>query len=301
MFVLAVVLVLAVLVVVALAVVGYKINNMTAKPPVSSYERARERIAKMDFFDTDFDLYNLEDVEIVSDYGYNLTGKWHNADSKKCVIIVHGFNINLVASMRYFELFRNRGVNVLMYNHRFHGTSGGDSCSMGYYEKHDLKKCIDFVFDRLGEGCVVGLHGESMGGATSIMTAAIDKRISFIVSDCAFADFYSEAGYQLERSHKMPKIPFLTIADIINRIRFKHSYKDVSPIKDLKNVDCPILFIHGDNDTMTKYTDSVSMHQAYQGKKQIFISEGARHGETIHMFKQQYFDTVYSFLDEVGF
>ena len=58
------------------------------------------------------------------------------------------------------DMFLKRGFAVFIYDHRNHGLSGGSDTSYGYYEKFDLKKCTDWVFDKLGKDIMEGLHGE---------------------------------------------------------------------------------------------------------------------------------------------
>ncbi len=292
--------ILTVLVLIAAALfVGYTINNYTAKPKVLTYDEVYQKLSSDEDRIPAFDEFEFEDFELSSDFGYNLFAKWAPVKgSKKSVILVHGFTGNIPVSMRYFNLFHTRGYNVLMYDHRFHGKSGGGSCSMGYYEKHDLVKFIDWVENRVGKQSVIGLHGESMGASTSLMTAQFDKRISFIIADCGFCDFYHEAKYRLKADYKLPEFPFLYLSDFINKIRFKHSYKEISPIENINAIECPVFFIHGDRDRVTKVDDSIKMHEKFDGKKELLITQDTGHAGSIHRHKQLYFEAVDKFLKD---
>jgi alpha/beta superfamily hydrolase len=61
------------------------------------------------------------------------------------------FNITL------YIAFLKRGLAVFIYDHRNHGISGGWDRSYGYYEKFDLEKCTDWVFNKLGKDIIVGI------------------------------------------------------------------------------------------------------------------------------------------------
>ncbi len=292
--------VVVVLIFIVLMAVGYVINNVTERPKVMSYEEVYNKFEELGYNIPDFVEYDFEDVKITSEYGYHLAGKWLlHQNSKKSVIIVHGFTGNMATSIRYVDLFFSKGYNILMYDHRCHGYSGGENCTMGYLEKHDLKTCITWVEERVGEGTFIGLHGESMGAATSIMTAAMDKRVSFVISDCSYANFYDEAKFRLKETYKLSEIPFLYVVDFWNKIRFKHSYKDISPIDDLSKVTVPILFLHGDKDRVTQMEDSVKLHEAYNGKKELYIAKNTGHVGTIHNHKQEYYELVYKLINEI--
>ena len=47
----------------------------------------------------------------------------------------------------------------------------------------------------------------------------------------------------------LTRIPFLPLARVSSKIFTGMSFNQVSPIKDIKNVFVPVLFIHGANDT----------------------------------------------------
>ncbi len=280
--------------------VGIHISNLTSKPKIYSYEELETELKKNNFKLASYDDYNYEDVNITSKYGYNIYGRFiQNANSNKTVIIVHGFTANLIASARYIDLFYSKGYNVLTYDHRFHGQSGKAFCSMGFYEQHDLITCVDWVFDKVGANSTVGLHGESMGASTSIMAAGLDDRIAFVVADCGYSNFYSEAAYQLEFSKKIPEKPFMYFAELVNKIKYKFSYSQISPLNALKTAKAPILFIHGDKDIVTLFENSVEMHRVYNGEKHLLINENVAHAQSILKCNEIYYETVHNFLTNI--
>ncbi len=292
----------AIVIVVALLVyAGHLLNLKTLRPKTHSQESTLDEMTQKNFYyGRAIGEYEFEDVSVISDYGYRLSGKWLPFEgSKKTVLIVHGYSANLMCSARYIDLFYTQGFNVLMYDHRFHGKSEGENSTLGYYEKYDLKKWIDVAFQKTGEGGIVGLHGESMGASTSILTAALDHRIAFVVADCGFDDLYGEVKYQIKQSYNLPEYPAMLFADFFNRIRVKHGYRDVSPIKVLDDVKAPILFIHGENDLFTPPENSKRMYEKYGGKKRLYIAKNAGHACAIHEDKEQYYREVIEFLSEI--
>ncbi len=288
--------VIFVLIIVVLLYTSYKICDLTYSPNTLSYDDTIKEFKKINIEIPKLEDYAFEDISIKSDYGYDLKARWLRAkNSKKVVILVHGFSINMIASLRYIDIFTNKGYNVLMYDHRFHGQSGGEFCSMGYYEKFDLVKCIDWAEKEVGKEAVIGLHGESMGGATCLLAAAIDNRVSFVIADCAYKDFYTEAKFQLKKMSRAYLAPFV---NLMSKIKLSHSYKDISPIATINDIKAKVLFIHGDIDEVTQTSDSTDMYNAFKGQKEIFIAKNTKHGMTIHNHKKEYYDTVYRFLNE---
>ncbi len=292
-----VVLIIAVAIAMATA---YRFNNLTLHPKTFTYDRIFDEMqGKGNYYGYSSEQPVHEEVVVKSDFGYDLYGKWYPFEnSKKSVIIAHGYTVNIMTSLRFLDLFYSKGYNVLLYDHRYHGRSGGESCSLGYFEQHDLRRCIDFVLKKVGEGATVGLHGESMGAVTSLLTASLDDRVSFVVADCGFADLKEELSYQISYGYKLPGPPLVFLADKLNIIRAKHSYSEVSPIKVINQVKAPILFIHGEKDSVTPAECSIKMHSTFKGKKELYITKDTEHAESMHVDKDKYYSVVYDFLDK---
>ncbi len=283
-----------------LAVLGFFINNLSLKPRVLTYDEISLEVEKTYGKAAFFKHYPFENVNVKSAYGYNLSAKWLPCSgSKKAVIFSHGFSVNMAASLRFLDVFYDKGYNVFLYDQRYHASSGGKNCTLGFYEKDDLQTCVSWVCEKLGDGAVVGVHGESMGASCSILAAAEDKRIAFIVADCPYSDLYDEARYQLIFRYGKIATFFLFLANIMNYLRVGHGYKAISPIKVINNCNAPILFIHGKADTFTPHESSIKMHKTYTGPKQIYIADGAEHGQSVHVNRQKYREVVHKFIDEV--
>ena len=280
---------------------GYYFTKVSLYPTTHDSEETYNKELSDGYID---DLYykNLEkqEVYIDSDYGYKLHGIWFpNKDSKKTMIICHGYTMNLNGAIRYMNMFYKTGFNVLIYDHRYHGKSGGESCSMGYYEKLDLKTCVTWVINKIGKDSIIGTHGESMGAATVLMHAAIDERISFTIADCPFESVYEQFKYRLKIQYKLPPFPFLTFANLVTKIKVKIFYKDIAPIKTIENIKIPILFIHGDSDTFIPYSHTQHMYDLKEGPKQLYLAKGADHAESYCVNKDEYKKAVYKFLDSI--
>jgi fermentation-respiration switch protein FrsA (DUF1100 family) len=286
---------------VALLIIGFYFTKVSFFPKTYNHEETYKQEIAYGFFE---DLYykNLikHEFYIDSEFNYKLYGIWFpNNDSAKTIIIVHGYTVNLNASIRYLQLFFDKGYNVLLYDQRYHGNSEGKNCTMGYYEKFDLKTWVTWVLNKTGKDSTVGVHGESMGASTAIMHAAIDDRTSFVISDCAFANLYKQFGYRLKTEYKLPAFPVLLFANLATKIMTNVFYQDVSPIDDITKINIPILFIHGDSDTFTLCSNTINMYNKKKGIKELYISKDSDHAQSLYVNKSEYKRVVYSFLDSL--
>jgi fermentation-respiration switch protein FrsA (DUF1100 family) len=292
--------VIIIIMILILGLGGFYFSSIVIKPKTFDYDDTYNFEIEHGRFEKDvFEKLDKDEVYIKSPYGYDLHGLFFPAaGSKKAVIICHGITYTLYGSVKYMDVFIQRGYNVLIYDHRNHGRSGGNYTTFGYYEKYDLKACMDWIKEKLGDDCIAGVHGESMGAGISLQYAAIDSRADFIIADCAYSDLNSLLKIRLKEDYHLPPFPILNIASFISRLRCGINYQDVSPIKEISEITTPILFIHGSEDRYIPNTMSRDMYNSKKISKKIYIAPDAGHAQSINKNKEAYEKIVNDFLDE---
>lgn len=143
--------------------------------------------------------------------------------------------------------------------------------------------------DRLGEIDVIGLHGQSMGAATSLMYGENFHDIDFIIADCPYSDGKGILEYQFKEIGKLPPKPVYFVVDRILKSKCGFFMEEVSPKKDIEDCDIPILFIHGKNDRTIPYRMSEEMfkNRGYE-KDKLLLIEGADHVLSYATDKKRY-------------
>lgn len=207
--------------------------------------------------------------------GIELQG-WHGKAAgapRGTVIYLHGLADNRVGGAGVLERFQKRGFDVIAYDSRAHGASGGDACTYGYFEKQDLRK----VLDEVRSGPVV-LIGSSLGGAVALQLAADEPRISAVVAAETFSDFRTVA---IERA------PFFfnssSIEHSIVKAEQKGSFRidAVSPADAARDITIPVLVIHGADDVDTPPDHSRRIFESLAGPKRLILVPGAGHNESL--------------------
>lgn len=269
-------------------------------PSTKSYERARELLLEDNVLDESYiDGLESEDLNFTSPYGYNLYGRFYPADSRRFVIIVHGITMNIIGSFKYLPMFHRLGYNVVVYDQRNHGKSGGENTTFGHFEKWDLKVITDYLFKRFGDDISVGLHGESMGACVAILNMAADHRIAFTISDCGFSDLPDLLLIRFREETNIRSKKLLSATNLFIRSKAGFSIDDVSPIRELPAITNPILFIHGEDDTYIPMKMSKSMFSFKLNKKFLYTVKGAGHAKSYAANSREYEKVVCGFLGEV--
>ena len=218
-------------------------------------------------------------------------------NSKKYVIISHGYNSNRNGAVKYAETYLSLGFKCIVYDLRGHGENEKTACTIGNYESQDLIKIIDDTYSRFGGDIYLGLHGESMGSSTSLSALKYKPDVHFVVADCGFTNLYSLIQTQLSNYKMGFTAPFI---DADMRILYGFSMKDTNAKDALSENAIPICFIHGGSDTFISPENSEIMKNTTQGYSEIYIVDNAEHAQSREVLGcDEYTSIVGDFIETV--
>lgn len=227
-----------------------------------------------------------EDVYITSFDGLKLHGTVLKCgNNKNCVICFHGYTsrgLNDYGAMAKF--YHEQNFNIIMIDARNHGESEGKYTGFGVLDRKDAQKWVDFAIELFGEDVNIFLHGDSMGGATVLMTSGLDlpKNVKAIIADCAFTSAYDVFSHILKRDYHIPKFPIMNITERMTKKKAGYGYSDVSTLNEVAKTRIPILFIHGEADDFVPTWMSEKNYEACNSEKELLIVKGADHAESYY-------------------
>ncbi|MDD8019537.1 MAG: alpha/beta hydrolase [Bacteroidota bacterium] len=212
------------------------------------------------------------------------------------IIYLHGVADNKMSGLLLAKVFHEHHFNVLIYDSRAHGESHGTFCTYGYHEKYDVGKAIDEIQKKYTIG-KIGLFGTSMGAAIALQAAAVEPRISAVVSEASYATLRQ---ITVDYQKRLMRLPWHFLRNIAMKrseaiAQFKH--REVAPIDAVKNIHVPILFIHGKCDTFIKYQYSEELFAAANEPKELLLIDGAKHSNVHDIGKSDYEDRVVKFFE----
>ena len=299
-----IVLILLILALLICLLISYGSLMYITKPKTRPMDEAVEREKKAGYWDF-YEPLEKEDMEVTSYDGYVLHGTivkntGENAREKDWVIITHGYTSTRYGSLKYIPAFYELGYQIYIYDDRNHGANKKCFTSMGYYETGDLIAVKDALKKRFGDDITIGLHGESMGCAISLMALERYDGFKFLVADCGYADLASLLDYQLKSMVHLPVI-FGRTASLLGKLLYGFELYRIRPCDAIRHTRTPILFIHGAADGfIPKEQSQLNYDSCEDNIKELYFIEGADHAASIDTDPKKYHDLVVDFVSKTS-
>ena len=217
--------------------------------------------------------------------------------SKRWAILIHGYGRDGTFAYDYAAEYLKRGWNVLIPDLRAAGKSEGEFITMGALESAD----VVLWTQRLPSDAEVVFHGVSMGAATAMLAAAKHpQNLRAVVEDCGYTSAYEMFTAQVERLFGLPEYPVMPLANGVCKLKTGVRISDAAPLDSISEVEVPVLFIHGDADSLVPPEMMSRLFDACAAPKDKFVVEGAGHADAKRKNPAAYFERVFAFLDGAG-
>ncbi len=245
---------------------------------------------------------NYENISFQSPYKDNITlkGWWiPRADSTKVLILLHPKDGSRTSLLPLAKPLWEHGYNLLLFDMRSHGESGGEHYYFGAWEQWDTVGAVNFVKGKGFAPGKIGAIGWSMGAATTIMAMSQTQDIKAAVVDSAYADFSSLADRQFTVATGLPKFLMGGIL-VAGRILYDLDVDAAKPIEAIKNLGNRHLFlIHGLSDALVPVSDAEKLIQAGGSTvTEKWLVAGAVHVGSYDLQPETYINRVVAFFDK---
>ena len=296
--ILIIILVILVLALLWIYLISFKMSKTLSEPELKSYEFTLRRSREEEHSYGDFAAYKSEPFQVTMRDGYVIHGEIFPLDPKKVVIISHGHGDNKYTGIRFLQTFRNLGYTTVIYDLRGHGEENASHiCTMGLNESKDLIEVLEEIRKRYPKA-QIGLHGLSMGCATTVNALQYKPDVDFVIADCGYGILKDVCTDELKKV-KAPKWMFYPV-DHYNKRHYGYSAKSVNPIDALVDNEIPILFIHGTDDETISFHQSEWMHDLNKGEmKEIYLVPGVAHAKAWDHDPAEYERVIAEFLQKI--
>lgn len=245
-----------------------------------------------------YDPLEKTDYTVTSYDGYVLHAQFlkNPGDTNRYVILSHANTGDRFGVMKYAVMYLEQGFHVIVYDLRGHGLDAPTFCTFTVRERKDLRAMIMDSRERYPNASLFGIHGESLGAATSVAVLEEKPPVDFVVADCGFSDIVPVLKGKAAAMHAPGFL--VDLASVCARIRFGCSFSRMRPIDSLKGNTIPILFIHGADDRFVPPEHSERMKETTGGYAEIHLIPRAEHAMSILTDPKAYREYVANFLAE---
>lgn len=221
-----------------------------------------------------------------------------NSDSKKTVILAHGYRGDALQMGPWARIYYDLGYNILSPDASGHGTSPGETIDFGWLEKENYLQWINLINDKNGMDSEIILHGVSMGAATVLMTAGeeLPANVMGVIADSAYTSVMDEMMFLkgivpddlpgFSEDNVNAAVPLLN--DIV-KSNLGFDMNEASVVKQVQNSKVPIALIHSVDDDFIPHSfegtifENISSENKYQ-----WTAAGGKHISGIYYDRLAY-------------
>ena len=222
---------------------------------------------------------------------------WYNtvANAKGTVCLFHGHGGKKSGTNAEAAAFQKMGYNTFQLDFRAHGSSQGNTCTIGYYESEDVKLAYDFIKSK-GEKNIV-LWGISMGAAT-ITKAISDYQLkpSKIIAEMPFGSI-TEAAEGRIKMMGLPAEPLARLLTFWGGVEHGFWAFNMKPTEFAKKIDCPVLLQWGANDPRVSRKEIDAIYGNISSIKKLVVYDNSAHESLCKKENEKWVGEVSSFLN----
>jgi pimeloyl-ACP methyl ester carboxylesterase len=217
------------------------------------------------------------DVDIPWRHG--LVSGWlvEGDDALGSVLLLHGWRRDRTVMLGRAQMLASAGYSVLLIDLPAHGQSSGTTVTFGRDEGAALDAVLAFLRERFPDR-PLGVIGQSLGGA-QLLAARREVALDAVVLESTFPTLQQAFQARMRRylgPLGPPTAPLLQAAVMSLR---GLSAAEVRPVDRVGQLGCPLLFLHGARDRSTPLPEARQFFAAAQEPKQMWVIEGAAHGD----------------------
>jgi len=222
---------------------------------------------------------------------------WHlktDSVAKGTVVMFHGHGSTKSAIIKESEAFRKMGYNTFLLDFRAHGSSGGNTTTIGYYEAEDVELAYNYIKNR-GEKNMV-LWGISMGAAT-ITKAVNDYALqpNKIILEMPFGSIVKAAEGRIKMM-QLPGEPLATLITFWGGAEHGFWAFNMKPVEFAKKINCPVLLQWGKNDPRVSRSEIDMIYANITAPKKLVVYNNAGHESLCKNENDKWMAEVQSFL-----
>lgn len=208
---------------------------------------------------------SAEEVTLTTEDNERISGLFFRNTRQEVVLYFHGNAGDLSGWQFVSEDFTALGFNFFIIDYRGYGKSTGDISESGMYK--DAEAAYNYLIKKGFKPGNIIIYGRSIGSGVAVDLAS-KKKSKGLVLESPFSSFARLAN---------EKFPFF-FPSLYLRFRFNN-------LRKINDVRCPVIFLHGSDDTLIPPSHSRQLFDRFKGMKKIILVDKGAHND-LHAFQQ---------------
>jgi pimeloyl-ACP methyl ester carboxylesterase len=213
--------------------------------------------------------FECDSIEIHFSETIRLSAWYHNQKNESpLVILFHGYAGEKSSMLPEAQAFIEFGMSVLLVDFRGSGESSEKYTTIGYHEAEDVAAVIRYTQTNFRHTSII-LYGHSMGAvailrAVHVYTIAPDAIIVGAVFDTMLNTVRNRFN-----AMKVPSFPSAYLLVFWGGWQWGFNGFSHNPIEYARSIHCPILFMHGANDSRAKIEEGRRVYNQVSTQKKF--------------------------------
>ncbi len=226
-------------------------------------------------------------------------GAWYcYTDNKQpLVILFHGYLMDKSSVMEQAKVFIDAQFAVLLVDFRGSGESSESYTTIGYLEAEDVATAVNYARQQYQHPQLV-LYGQSMGAAAVLRAIdAFHVQADAIIIEAVFDNLLNTVK---NRFHLLgvPTFPSAHLLVFWGGLQTGFNGFTHNPIDFAKQVNSPVLFFHGEEDTRVTLSEAHKVYQAVPSTKYFSAFPDTVHESHLSRWPDKWSDEVLHFLNK---
>ena len=218
--------------------------------------------------------------------------------SHSYIIICHQYGGSPESMEDYVKHFYDLGFNIILPYMRGHGDSTYKAVSFGWNDSSDIVDWVEAIISE-DKKSRIALFGVSLGANAVTLAAAEDlpENVRFVIADSCYTSMDALIEEYIKTQTKFSSVVTKSLISVFSEKKLGVSFDDADTIKILGDIELPIMFINGENDTVVPPLLSKKLYENCEsyGTEEVII-EGGTHGRNIFADELTYWSSIDAFL-----
>lgn len=203
----------------------------------------------------------------------------------------------------YAKHFYDLGFNIVLPCLRGNEESEYGNISLGWGDSGDIICWVDSIIEN-DKDARIALFGVSMGANAVTLAASkeLPENVRLVISDSCYTSVADLMKEYVKNDTPFSPLIVTGLTSAFSKAKVGESFKKADTVAKVKDIELPIMFINGENDTVVPPIVSKKLYENCEadGVEEVIISEGT-HGRNVEADASDYWSNIDAFiLNNIG-